>query len=137
VFRIAGPSTKGGGDVAQDVLVRLDENGSSAERMAELTSRLQEELRQLGLRVTRPTNAQAPPGSRGGAVASIAELLVTSAGTAAALNSVGTVLSAWLQRGGGRKVEVTIGEKSIILDAATKAQQERLLKTFLQSLDAE
>ncbi|MGY1763564.1 hypothetical protein ACI79G_06665 [Geodermatophilus sp. SYSU D00779] len=104
--------------------------------MDDLVRRLQADLRQLNLDdVRRAPLGPAPPGSRAGDVASLTELILTSAGTAGVMSAVTQMLVAWVQRGGSRKAQVTVGDNSLTLEGASTEQQERLLSTFLRSLE--
>jgi Effector Associated Constant Component 1 len=122
--------------VGQAIVVRVTEEGAGPERMDELVLDLQADLRQLDLdEVRRAPVGPPPPGSRGGAVASLTELILTTAGTAGVASAVTQMVVAWVQRGGSRKAEVTVGTKSIALEGASREQQERLIDTFLRSLE--
>ncbi len=119
-----------------EIVLRVTEEGAPPERMDDLVRQLQADLRQLDLDAARRAPmGPTPPGSRAGDVASLTELILTSAGTAGVMIAVTQMLVAWVQRGGSRKAQGTVGDNSLTLEGASTEQQERLLSTFLRSLE--
>ncbi|CAN5864087.1 hypothetical protein BH20ACT6_BH20ACT6_05350 [soil metagenome] len=118
-------------------MVRLSEGGADAQRLEELTLSLRRELLELDVEdVELPRGGTAPAGSRALDVAAVGALLVTLTSSARTVTSVVDTVRRWLARSPrGRTVELTIGDRSLRLEGASREQQERLVEQFLRSVD--
>src|SRR5690349_15799456 len=98
------------------VLVRVQESGADAERLADLAVNLRTELLALDIDDVRPVrDGAAPPGSRGMDVAAVGALLASLNGSAAGLGHLVRTVRSWLARGDAapRIVELTLGGKTL------------------------
>lgn len=121
------------------VVVRIEEDGAGAERLAELAGALRSEL--LGLEVddVRPLAGGAPPtGARGVDAESAGSLLASVSGSIGALAPLLSAVRSWVGRGRAAActVEVRVGEDSLRLTGATAAQQDRLIDAFVRTVAA-
>jgi hypothetical protein len=122
--------------MTQHILLRVTEQEAPPERMDALIRDLQADLRQLDFDDVRRAPLGSPPaGSRAGEVVSLTDLVLTAAGSAGVMSALTQLVGAWVQRGGSRKAQVTVGDKSLTLEGASVDQQERLVKAFLESLE--
>lgn len=129
-----------GTDVDAGVIVRIDEEGADAERLQILTDGLREELLELDVQdVTSVRGGQVPPGSRGVELAAVGALLVSIKGSADLLRSVVNTVRSWLsgRHTAPRTVELTIGDKTLLVTDTSSDQQERLIEQFLRSIARE
>jgi hypothetical protein len=102
------------------------------EDVAELTSRLREELREFDVdSVTRPP-AAAPHGAKGDGLA-WAQLAVTFSGSMPAL--IGAVV-AWRDRQRGARVTIEQDGDRLVLGNAAPEEQAALVKTWLERHEA-
>jgi hypothetical protein len=99
---------------------------SDDEERADLASRLRADLQDHDLEVSHP-DAQAPPGAKGGAF-EWAELVVTVAGS---MQGMTAGVQGWLGRHKGATVSLEIDGDKLTLEAASPADQRRLLESFL------
>jgi Effector Associated Constant Component 1 len=122
----------------QELVLRIEEDGADDDRLDSLTTTLRAELLALDVDdVRRPSGGAAPEGSRALELAAIGALLVTLKGSTEAISSVVTAIRGWLSRGSsGRAVEVTIGDRTLKLTAATPEQQDRVVAEFLRTATA-
>ena len=121
------------------VLVRVQESGADAERLAELADNLRTELLALDIDDVRPMrDGAAPPGSRGLDVAAVGALLASLNGSTAALGDLVRTVRSWLGRGGTapRTVELTVGDKKLRVTNASGEQQDRLVEAFIAAVTA-
>jgi len=125
--------------VDTQVVVRIAEDSADAERLAELTDGLRSELLELDVDdVRRMPGAAPPPGSRGVDPAAVGALLVTLNGSVQLVAHLVTVARSWLDRSSTpRTVELTVGDATLRLSAATADQQDRLIDEFLQVIARE
>jgi hypothetical protein len=85
--------------VEKQLLILLSEEGAEAERVAELTGYLREELLDLDVDDVRAVpGGEVPPGARAVDVTQIGSLMVALGSSATALSQVVTVLRGWLGR---------------------------------------
>jgi hypothetical protein len=122
----------------QELMLKIDEDGADDDRLDSLATTLRAELLELDVDdVRRPSGGEAPEGSRALELAAIGALLVTLKGSTEAISSVVTAIRGWLARGSsGRAVEVTIGDRTLKLTAATPEQQDRVVAEFLRTATA-
>lgn len=113
--------------------ILLTEEDAEAERVAELTGYLREELLDLDVDdVTTLSGGEAPPGTR--AVTQIGALLVTLGSSATALNQVVTVIRSWM----GRRrpdthpsLHLRMGDDVLEVSEATDDQVAEAFKIFV------
>ncbi|SOE07467.1 hypothetical protein [Streptomyces sp. Ag109_G2-15] len=118
------------------LLIRLSEEGTEPEHVAELTGYLREELLPLDVDDVRSVPAgEIPPGARAVDAALVGTLLVSLGRSLAGLGQVASVLRDWLGRSRGRdtrpSLTLTLDGDTLEISAATDEQVEHLLKTFV------
>ncbi|WP_199752982.1 hypothetical protein, partial [Actinoplanes sp. ATCC 53533] len=114
--------------------IQLSEDGADAERLDALTGYLRDQLRLLDVEDVIAMRAGGPPaGTRAFDVAVVGGLLVTLGKSAQGLRSVVTAIKSWLGRSDGvrRTVRLEIGGDVLELSEASLAEQERLIKLFV------
>jgi hypothetical protein len=129
-------STSEGADpVENNLQILLTEEDAEAERVAELTGYLREELLDLEVEnVTALSGGEVPPGARAVDVTQIGALLVTLGSSAAALNQVMTVIRSWLGRRHDThpSLRVQMGDDVLEMSEATDDQVAEAFKIFVQ-----
>jgi hypothetical protein len=123
--------------VTTQVLVRVDEHGACADRLAELADALRTELLALDLDDVKPApGGDPPPGSRAFDVAAAGALLASLSGSAELISHVVVAARAWLGRGGevDRTVELTVGDRTLRVTGVSDQQQNRLIDAFLRAV---
>ena len=119
------------GTATLDVHLGLD-SGADARELDDLTAGLRRELLELDVdAVDRPEGGPAPEGARAVEVAALGALLVTLAKTPAVLGAVVNTVRAWLSRGQGRKVKITLGDDELEITGVSSEQQERLIGDWI------
>jgi hypothetical protein len=136
--RAASGRPSGGFAMDQELVLRIEEDGADDERLDSLATTLRAELLALDVDdVRRPSAGAAPEGSRALELAAIGALLVSIKGTTEVVSSVVNAIRGWLARGSSdRSVEVTIGDRTLKLTAATAEQQDRVVEEFLRAATA-
>jgi hypothetical protein len=128
----------GGNRMATQVLLKVEESGAGAERLADLAQALRGELLALDVDDVRPVRDGAPPsGSRGIDVAAAGALVASLSGSVEALGPLLRTVREWLGRGAKaapRTVELTIGDKTLRVTNASDAQQDRLIEAFISAV---
>ena len=122
------------GDPDEVVVQVLGVDEDDEQDVRRLTAALRSELLRLDVDDVEPVEvADAPEGAKG--LETIVGLLRV---TGTALNGLSGVLGALFQwsRRTERSITVTVGDKSIILGAATAEQQAELIAGFLATLNA-
>lgn len=111
------------------------EQGADAQALDELAALLRAELLAFDVDdVTRARSGEAPPGTRAIGVESIGALIVTLQGSVTLVESLVRGIRTWLNRGpSGRTVELTVGDVSLKLAAATAEQQDQLIEQFVRA----
>lgn len=106
------------------------------ERLDELSSVLRRELLDLGVDdVERASAGEAPAGSRGIDVAAIGVLIVAFQEPLVALTAIVGAIRGWVSSTrGAHAVELTIGDQTLKIDAASREQQDRLIDEFVAAL---
>ncbi len=129
---------RGGVAMDEQLVVRIEEDGADDDRLDSLATTLRAELLELDVDdVRRPSGGAAPEGSRALELAAIGALLVTLKGSTEVISSVVSAIRGWLSRGSSaRSVEVTIGDRTLKLTAATPEQQDRVVEEFLRTATA-
>ncbi|MFB8244531.1 hypothetical protein ACFC5X_05680 [Streptomyces sp. NPDC055952] len=113
----------------------LTEEDAEAERVAELTGHLREELLDLDVEdVTTVPGGEAPPGARAVDVTQIGALLVTLGSSATALNQVITVIRSWLGRRHETRpsLRLQMGDDVLEVSEATEDQVAEAFRTFVE-----
>jgi hypothetical protein len=123
--------------MADEIVVTILDADSDAERLDEAAAVLRAELLALDVEDVVPARGgAAPAGTRAFDVAAVGALVVVATNSVELVNQLVTTVRAWL-RGrppAGQEVELTVGDKTIRLAAATSEQQERLVNDFLQAI---
>jgi hypothetical protein len=125
--------------MSENLLIQITEEGADAERLATLTGHLRNELLRLDVEdVTVPRGAEAPSGARVVDPATVGALLVGLGHAAAGLQSVISAINAWLARGQrtGRRVRLELNGRVLDLSQASVADQERLIKLYIDDYNA-
>ncbi|MEU6915817.1 hypothetical protein [Streptomyces olindensis] len=115
--------------------ILLTEPDAEAERVAELTGYLREELLDLDIADVRTLpGGEAPPGARAVDVTQIGALLVTLGSSATALNQVVTVIRSWLGRHHDTRpsLHLQMGDDVLELSEATDEQVAEAIRIFTQ-----
>jgi hypothetical protein len=100
--------------------------------LAELTSDLGGQLRQLDAEVTRPgASAAGPEGTKGIDLGQLSELVVTVA-QAPVLVAVVECIKRWVRHPGASKVRIRVGDDEIEMDGDPSDQQRELIAAFLE-----
>ena len=118
-----------------ELQILLAEEEAEAERVAELTGYLREELLELDVDdVTTLPGEEAPPGARAVEVAQIGALLVTLGSSTNALNQVITVIRSWMGRHHHThpSLRLQMGEDVLEIHKATDDQITEAFEMFLQ-----
>ncbi|MCF1645801.1 MULTISPECIES: hypothetical protein [Streptomyces] len=114
--------------------VLLTEEDAEAERVAELTGYLREELLDLDVDdVTALPGGEVPPGARAVDVTQIGALLVTLGSSATALNQVVTVIRSWMGRRHDTRqtVHLRMGDDVLEVSEATDDQVAQAFEIFV------
>ncbi|MFE9127778.1 hypothetical protein ACFYOF_20625 [Streptomyces sp. NPDC007148] len=116
------------------IVVSIEAEDGDAEETDTLTRELQEELLLLDTAqsVTRPEGEAAPSGAKSGTATTLGTLLVTGVFSRAALSAMVSLVSEWRQRAQARRVELTDGEDSLVIEGNSSRDQRVLLETWLQ-----
>ncbi|MDQ3103932.1 MAG: hypothetical protein M3Q87_01685 [Actinomycetota bacterium] len=118
------------------VLVTIDEDGADALRLEALSLGLRGELLTLDVDDVRHVpGGEVPRGARAIDVAAVGALMVTLTGSVDLVGRIVGSVRSWLARGSPeRTVELSVGDKTLKLSAASPEQQERLVEEFLRSV---
>jgi hypothetical protein len=95
---------------------------------------LRRELLELDVDAVDRARDPAQPGARGGG--ELTDVLIVTLSNSTAVVAMIGVLKAWLTRKQGRRIKVTIGDKSLELDQPSSADQERLISSWIDWLGA-
>jgi hypothetical protein len=120
--------------VTWQLSVQLSEEDADPERLAQLANYLRSELLELDVEnVTSSVTGAPPPGSRGIAITTVGDLLVTLGRSAQGLQSVISAVRGWLRRGGDapRTVRLELDGDVLMLTRASETDQERLIELFI------
>ncbi|MFC9126827.1 hypothetical protein ACFT4A_08285 [Streptomyces sp. NPDC057099] len=115
--------------------ILVAEEDAEAERVAELTGYLREELLELDVDdVTTLPGGEAPPGARAVDVTQIGALLVTLGTSATALSQVVTVIRSWMGRRHDThpSLRLQMGDDVLEVSEATDDQVAEAFKVFVQ-----
>jgi hypothetical protein len=116
--------------VERELRILVSEEGAEAERVAELTGYLREELLLTDVDdVTAEPGEAVPPGARAVDVAQIGSLLVGLGGSITALNQVVTVLRGWLSRSRHTRPSLRLTLDDDVLDIS-EASDEQVAQAF-------
>ncbi|MFI0968210.1 hypothetical protein ACH4S8_43745 [Streptomyces sp. NPDC021080] len=118
-----------------ELRILLAEEDAEAERVAELTGYLREELLDLDVDdVTALPGGEVPPGARAVDVTQIGALLVALGSSATALNQVMTAIRSWLGRHHDTRpsVRLQMGDDVLEVSGATDDQITEAFRTFVQ-----
>lgn len=122
--------------MSHHMTITIIDEGADADLLEQESSSLRRELLELGIDDVAPVNTgPAPEGARGADAALIGMLSVIFQGALPVVTGIVGVISTWLGAArGGRAVELTIGDKTLKLDSATKQERERLVDEFVAAL---
>ncbi|WP_039934231.1 hypothetical protein [Streptomyces viridochromogenes] len=115
--------------------ILLSEEEADAERVAELTGYLREELLDVEVDdVSALPAGEVPPGARAVDVTQVGALLVALGSSATALNQVVTVIRSWLGRAHDTRPSLHLEMDGDVLEVseATDEQVEDAFKAFVQ-----
>ncbi|GHH17593.1 hypothetical protein [Streptomyces lanatus] len=119
--------------------ILVSEEGAEAERLADLTRYLREELLQLDVDdVKAAPGEEPPPGARVVGVVEVGTLLVTLGSSVTALNQVVGVLRDWLGRFRNTRedtrpaLKLKLGDDVLEISEASDEQVAQALGAFLQ-----
>lgn len=117
------------------LLILLSEEGAEAERVAELTCYLREELLALDVDdVSAAPGGDAPEGARAVDIAQIGSLLVALGGSATALTQVVTAIRSWLGRCQDKRpsLRLTLDDDTLEISEATDEQVTEAFDMFVR-----
>ncbi|MCX4852661.1 hypothetical protein OG426_06380 [Streptomyces canus] len=116
------------------ITVAVEAADGEAEETDALTRGLQEELLLVDAAesVVRPEAGAAPPGSKSGTVTALGALLVTGVFSRAALTAFVSLVGEWRQRAQARRVELTVGDDTLIVEGVSAKDQKALIEEWLQ-----
>jgi hypothetical protein len=120
----------------EELLIQITEDGADAQRLATLAGHLRNELLRLDVAdVTAQRNGAAPPGARVVDPATVGALLVDLGESVTVLQSVISLVKAWLGRGQrtGRRVRLELDGNVIELSQASEADQARLEQLYIDA----
>lgn len=123
-----------GEPMSSQVLIQVDEDDADPERVDAVARMLRAELLELDVDDVRAArDGAAPEGSRAFDVLAVGKLVV-SIGSSKALWSVITAVRDWFTRNPdrGRSVKIEVDGDVLELTAATREDQERLVRIFLE-----
>ncbi|WP_157852712.1 hypothetical protein RFN58_41585 [Streptomyces iakyrus] len=118
-----------------ELRILLTEEDAEAERIAELTGYLRQELLDLDVDdVTALPGGEVPPGARAVDVTQIGALLVTLGSSATALNQVMTVIRSWLGRRHDTRpsLHLRMGDDVLEVSEATDDQVAEAFEIFIR-----
>ncbi|MFF7870782.1 hypothetical protein ACFZCT_30550 [Streptomyces qaidamensis] len=118
-----------------ELQILLTEEDAEAERVAELTGYLREELLDLDVDdVTTLPGGEVPPGARAVDVTQIGALLVTLGSSATALNQVVTVIRSWMSRrhDSHPSLHLRMGDDVLEVSEASDDQVAKAFEIFVQ-----
>ncbi|MEU4739260.1 hypothetical protein AB0G02_02195 [Actinosynnema sp. NPDC023658] len=104
---------------------------------ATATTQLLQELVRAAKVDARPAPAESPEGSKSGAGATIAELVLNGALPAAVAAAVASVVTAFVQRGSARKVTIKSGDDQISVQGVDAKTQKALVEAWLRDHEGE
>ncbi|GAB2998995.1 hypothetical protein [Saccharothrix stipae] len=104
---------------------------------ASATSQLLQELVRGAKVDARPAPAESPDGAKSGAGATVAELVLNGALPAAVAAAVASVVTAFVQRGGARKVTIKTRDDEITVEGVDARSQKALLEAWLREHESE
>ncbi len=129
-------STNEGADTVENELhILLTEEDAEAERVAELTGYLRQELRDLDVDdVTTLPGGEVPPGARAVDVTQIGALLVTLGSSVTALNQVMTAIRSWMGRHHDTRpsLHLRMGDDVLEVSEATDDQVAEAFEIFIR-----
>ncbi|MBB1158137.1 hypothetical protein [Amycolatopsis dendrobii] len=116
------------------MLVGVD--GGDVEELDRSTRTLRRELLAAEIDAQLPRDGHVRAGAKGGAmtVGSIVVSLAGSAVLSTALKEVMQVAKAWIARGRGRRISVTIGDRVLEISDVEPDQQQRLVDAFVTAV---
>ncbi|MEN3616086.1 hypothetical protein AAH979_42280 [Plantactinospora sp. ZYX-F-223] len=119
-----------------EMLITVRAAGDDPADVEESAVRLRQELLDLDVDEVRPVGAgEIPPGARAVDVAAVGAVLVVLQQSTGLITSVVGLMQAWAgSRPRGNEVEMTVGDHTIRLTAATSEQQERLVDEFIKAV---
>lgn len=116
----------------RQVAVLIAEDGADAERLAELTVWLRQELiAHLPVEAVQLERAESPAGAKGAGAVVLGQLLVTFAGSSVLVTLVQAVRD-WLMRHERRSAKLQCGDAVLELTGVSEADQQRLIEEWLK-----
>ncbi|WP_367136033.1 hypothetical protein [Saccharothrix sp. HUAS TT1] len=117
-----------------DLTLRVVADGAPDRELHRLTTSLFNDIRRTGGVDVARGRAEAPAGSKSGAAAQLAELVVTGALSAATLTAVGKVVIAFVNRQKERSVKIERGDETWEFTGIS-ADDQRLLAEMLRTAE--
>jgi hypothetical protein len=113
--------------------LRVDEDGSDAGELAELTAKLRREILQLDVDSVEAASAgAAPAGAKAVDIAVIGTLLVQMGKTAGGLTSLVRAVQGWLRPQSARTVRLELDGDAIEITGASSRDQQRLIDLWIE-----
>lgn len=110
----------------------VDDNRGRDRRVRERAGQmLLNDLRRVRV-PAEPAEAPSEAGAKSGWGANLAELIIGGVMTGATVTAVTSVILAFVQRGTARSVTLVDGDRSIVVEAASREDQRMLLEQFLR-----
>ncbi|MEV6316519.1 hypothetical protein [Streptomyces sp. NPDC051776] len=116
------------------VSVVIESDGIDLQELDELTRSLEQELALLDAAdtVERPEVQTLPEGAKSGTVVTIGTLIVSGVFSRAALQALVGLVAEWRKRAEARRVELTEGDDSLIVEALSPAEQRALIEAWIE-----
>jgi hypothetical protein len=120
-----------------DVLIRVHDDASPVEDLDGDVRVLRADLLALDVDDVVPASrGEVPLGARAVDAETVGALIVASRDSAELLGRVVSAVRRWLERGSPtQQVEISLGDRTLRLSAATSAQQSELIEAFLSAAE--
>ncbi|MEU6083602.1 hypothetical protein [Streptomyces sp. NPDC047108] len=121
------------------VSVVIESDGIDLQELDALTRSLEQELALLDAAdsVQRPEVESLPEGAKSGTVVTIGTLIVSGVFSRAALQALVGLVGEWRKRAEARRVELTEGDDSLIVEALSPGEQRALIEAWIERRSTE
>lgn len=118
-----------------EIRITVDDVAADEEEQESMSVALRDEILSTDVYDVRfVRTGPAPDGTRGVDAIAVNQLLVTLPASLTAVATLVNAVRGWLSRSSdGRRVELTLGDKSLKLAKASSEEQQRLIEEFLHS----